>query len=168
VGLFREMNIAALDFETWYRRYHPRLTAALTFIAGSQDSALEATDEVFVRALAAWKRVSLMDSPDGWAFRVGVNVLRRQGRRRRRETDAVDRIHRPDPARTLAPGVWEAVRALAPRQREAIVLRYLLDLTEAETAKAMGIAAGTAAATLHAARRRLAELLDDDITIEVS
>jgi RNA polymerase sigma factor (sigma-70 family) len=37
----------------------------------------------------------------------------------------------------------QAIRALPPRQREALVLRYYLDLTEEETARSMGIRRGT-------------------------
>ena len=36
-----------------------------------------------------------------------------------------------------------AIRALPPRQREALVLRYYLDLSEEETARSMGIRRGT-------------------------
>ena len=55
--------------------------------------------------------------------------------------------------------LWQAVGDLPRRQREAVVLRYIGDLTEAQTALAMGIAPGTAAATLSAARRSLARRL---------
>jgi RNA polymerase sigma factor (sigma-70 family) len=161
------MNVDSLDFERWYRTYHPKLIAALVIVAGSQSAAGDAADEALARALEQWSRVSQMASTEGWVYRVGVNVLRRQRWRHQREAAAAARVHDPSPARTLAPGVWEAVRALPARQREAIVLRYVLDLGEAETADAMGVAVGTASATLHAARRRLAVLLNDDITIEV-
>lgn len=57
--------------------------------------------------------------------------------------------------------LWEAVRDLPERMRTAVALRYVADLTEREVADIMGIAAGTVAATLHAARRKLAERLDD-------
>ena len=55
--------------------------------------------------------------------------------------------------------MWAAVAALPDRQREAIALRYLLGLTQAEVADAMGVAPGTASATLAAARRALAPIL---------
>ena len=45
--------------------------------------------------------------------------------------------------------VISALRALRPRQREAIVLRYYTDLSEAQTAAAMGIS--TRAVTSHIA-----------------
>jgi RNA polymerase sigma factor (sigma-70 family) len=35
------------------------------------------------------------------------------------------------------------IRALPPRQREAVVLRYFLDLSEEETARSMGVRPGT-------------------------
>jgi RNA polymerase sigma factor (sigma-70 family) len=66
--------------------------------------------------------------------------------------------------------VWHAVASLPLRQRQAIALRYLLGMTQADVAEAMGVAPGTAAATLHAARRNLAGRLrlDDPDDTEVT
>ena len=61
----------------------------------------------------------------------------------------------------------EVVKSLPRRQREAIALRYLLDLPEVGVAEAMGVAVGTASATLASARARLAVLLETDVMIEV-
>jgi RNA polymerase sigma-70 factor (ECF subfamily) len=55
--------------------------------------------------------------------------------------------------------VWDLVRALPERQRVAIVLRYVADLTEPDIAAVMGIARGTVASTLASARDRLGEAL---------
>lgn len=63
------------------------------------------------------------------------------------------------------PELWAAVAGLPDRQREAIALRYVSGLTEAEVAAAMGVREGSASATLSKARRRLAEVLSDE-TIE--
>jgi RNA polymerase sigma factor (sigma-70 family) len=60
----------------------------------------------------------------------------------------------------LHPEVWDAVRSLPVRQREAIALRYLLDMSEAAVADAMGIAVGTASATLATARAALSRQLE--------
>jgi RNA polymerase sigma-70 factor (sigma-E family) len=51
---------------------------------------------------------------------------------------------------SVYPEVLAAVRALPSRQREALVLRYYLDLSEAQTAQVMGISAG--AVKSHTAR----------------
>jgi RNA polymerase sigma factor (sigma-70 family) len=89
---------------------------------------------------------------------VGVNVLRRKARRsqiERRLWWPVEPVAPPE----LNPEVWHAIRSLPKRQREAIALRYLLDMTEAAVADAMGVAVGTASATLAAARTALTERL---------
>jgi DNA-directed RNA polymerase specialized sigma24 family protein len=52
--------------------------------------------------------------------------------------------------------LWEVVRALPDRQRTAIVLRYVADLSEADIAIAMKVRRGTVASTLTQARARLA------------
>ena len=69
----------------------------------------------------------------------------------------------PTAPAALAPEVWDAVRVLTQRQRTAIALRYVLDLPEAEVAQMMGIARGTASATLATARRHLGHLLVDEL-----
>ena len=51
--------------------------------------------------------------------------------------------------------LWDLVRTLPPRERTAIVLRYVGDLQEAEVAKAMGISTGGVAKTLNLARSHL-------------
>jgi len=58
--------------------------------------------------------------------------------------------------------VLTAIRALPDRQREALVLRYYLDLSEEETARAMGISRGTVKSTTSRAVAALARLLKED------
>jgi RNA polymerase sigma factor (sigma-70 family) len=54
------------------------------------------------------------------------------------------------------------VSNLPPRSREAIVLRYVADLTEAGVADAMGVKEGSASALLHKARAALRRSLDEE------
>ena len=125
----------------------------------------DATSEAFTRALQHWPRVHAMDAPEAWVHRVGINVLRRRHRRRILE-ERLLRRQRPEPAPPpqVATEVWDALASLPLRQRQALALRYLLGMTQAEVADAMGVAPGTAAATLHAARRNLADRLGIDDT----
>jgi RNA polymerase sigma-70 factor (ECF subfamily) len=62
--------------------------------------------------------------------------------------------------------IWDAVRQLPQRQRTAVALRYVADMTEQSIADVMDVRVGTVSATLHAARRRLADLLGDDAMAE--
>jgi DNA-directed RNA polymerase specialized sigma24 family protein len=144
------------SFDRWYRVELPRVLGLLTVVAGDADVAREATAEAFTRALERWDRVGAMEAPAAWTYRVGVNLLRRRMRR-----VAFERGLLPDPPTPPAPpaidsALWAAVRALPPRQRTAIGLRYVCDLPVDEVAAVMGVATGTVSATLTAARRRLA------------
>jgi len=147
------------DFGTWYAGEHPRLYASMLVIAGNQELAAEATDEAFSRALERWPRVGGMESPAGWTYRVAVNVLRRTQRRRSFEQRLLPRLVNRDVVRAPEGEVWDAVRALTPRQRLAVALRYVADLTERDIAEAMGVTRGTVASTLADARRALAGAL---------
>ena len=152
-----EQTVAAdVSFDRWYRSEHARLLALLTVVAGDADVARDTTAEAFTRALERWDRVGLMESPSAWTYRVGVNLLRRRGRRAAFEMRLVRDVPRPVPPPAVDADLWAAVRALPVRQRTAIGLRYLCDLPQKEIAEVMGVAEGTVSATLTAARRRLA------------
>ena len=149
-------------FERFYEAEHGRLVASLVLATGDADLAQEAADEAFLRALMAWSRVQAMASPGGWTYRVAVNVARRRARRR-----AVERRlwARRAPAPSTPPPAgeaWTLVRDLPDRQRLAVVLRFIGDLTEPQIAEVMGISRSTVSSTLADANRRLAMLLDDD------
>jgi RNA polymerase sigma-70 factor, ECF subfamily len=151
---------AAEEFDRWYRLFAPRLTGAPTVMCGDSDVAADAAAESFARAWERWRQVSRMENREGWMYAVAVNVVRRQARRAALErTRATRWLERPAAAPEVREELWRALGELSPRQREAIGLRYVADLGQREVAAAMGVAEGTAAATLAQARRRLAELL---------
>ena len=149
-------------FEAWYRGSASRLAAALAVVAGDADIGREAAAEACTRALERWSRVGAMSSPEAWAHTVGVNLIRRRWRRA-----AIERrlASGPGPSMaapaSLSSELWDAVRSLPLRQRQAVALRYVLDMTQEQVADAMGVAPGTAAATLSTARRRLRALLNE-------
>jgi RNA polymerase sigma-70 factor (ECF subfamily) len=158
------------DFDTWYEEQHPLVLAALTVASGRPDVAADATDEAFVRAYERWERVRRMDSPGGWLYRVALNDLRRRCRRQALERELLRRQSPPAPVAVPipAPDVWEAVRRLPTRQRTAVALRYILDLSEPEVARVMGVSRGSASASLVTARRTLEARLADDESAPVA
>ena len=59
--------------------------------------------------------------------------------------------------------LWQALQALPPRQRAAIVLRFYEDLTEVQTAAVLGCAVGTVKSQVSTGLRTLRTRLGDRI-----
>lgn len=151
-----------IDFATFYETERDGMARSLLVIGGDAEAARDAVAEAFSRAYEQWPRVASMDSPGGWVYRVALNELRRCMRRRAVESRLLRRERlRSIPPPDIDPGLWDAVAALPRRQREAVVLRYVGDLTERDVANALGVSEGAASAALVAGRRQLAEQLAD-------
>lgn len=140
---------------------HGRVFTSLLLATGDFDTARDATDEAFTRAVGSWDRVRAMESPTGWTYRVALNVVRRVHRRRSLE----QRLLRRQVVEHVVPGpageAWDVVRELPPRQRTVVVLRHVAGLTQVEIADALGLSRSTVASTLDDAHRRLGRLLAD-------
>ena len=142
------------------------MLGALFVLSGEPDVARDATDEAFARALAHWPKVAAMESPGGWVYRVALNVLRRTLQRRSTETRLLQGPTLVEAPGAPRPGGWQAVAQLPAPPRTANVRRFVADLPEADIAVAMGVRRGTVSSTLALAKRRLSELLQDDIDID--
>jgi RNA polymerase sigma factor (sigma-70 family) len=155
--------VADDGFSEWYREHHRRVVAALTVVCGDAALGRDLADEAFVRALERWGHVRQMDNPVGWVHRVGVNLARSRARRSAVEQRVLPRLVHAAPVAPpeLQPEVWDAVRALPPRARAAVALRYVADLPERDVAAALGVRRGTVARILHDARRALADRLGE-------
>jgi RNA polymerase sigma-70 factor, ECF subfamily len=146
-----------VGFDAFYRQEHARVLGVVVALTGRADLAGDAADEAFARALARWARVSKMAAPGAWTVKVALNVVRRSIRRAAREHSLL--TSRVEVAPASDPELWTLVRALPPRQRTAVVLRYVGDFTHAEIAHAMRVRPGTVGSTLDAAHRNLRESL---------
>lgn len=139
----------AAEQEAFCRREHPRLVASLTAYTGDRDLAVELSQEVLARACLHWKDLADMAAPGAWTHRVAINLANSTFRRRRYERAALLRAgarvldSAPEPAGPLPAVVREALRSLPDRQREAVVLRYVLDLSVEAAARHMTCAEGT-------------------------
>lgn len=154
-------------FEGWYRAHHARLLGALRVRCGDERLAREGLDEACSRAVERWDRVGAMARPSGWVYRVALNHVRRLARRRAMEAALLGRQVPSVPLEVAADvELWAAVRRLPDRQRDVIVLRYLVDLPEAEVAASLGITRGAVSASAAKARAALAAELGEE-TVEV-
>lgn len=156
------MDAAGLDFERWYATERDTLVRALLVAGGDAELASDLVAEAFSRAYERWDVVGVLDNPAGWVYRVAVNLLHRRWVRARVERRLMlgRRAPRVETPAEMVPELWAAIAALPLRQREAIALRDVADLTERQVAQAMGVAEGTASATLATPRRRLASELE--------
>jgi len=162
MGCDPESEHLGVSFEAWYRSEYRNIVRSLMLITGDAEVAVEAASEACARALERWERVAVMASPSGWTYAVGLNVARRTLRRARFEA-VLRREPVPVSIREDASELWEAVQQLPRQQRVAVVLHYVSDLSQKDVASVMGVAEGTVAATLHAARKRLANALRQDV-----
>ena len=103
-----------------------------------------------------------MDRPDGWVYVVAMNQLRDHWRRLERAQPGEPVECDNNGAVVTRLSVREAIATLPPRQRQAVVLRYLADLPLVDVAEAMGYALGTVKATLHQALRAMRVELEED------
>lgn len=146
------------SFEGFYARVGSRVHRAVAVSTGNADLAADATEEAMVRAYERWGQVSGMKNPDGWVYVTAMNWARNRLRRRKYRSDApVPDVGVSDPEGP-DPGLIAAVRRLSFPQREAVVARYLLDMSEAEMARALGVPKGTVKSRLY---RGLANLRKD-------
>ena len=155
-------------------RDYPRLVNAVALASGSYPAAEDAVQEALVRAWMRSERGEQVESLPAWVAAVALNLTRSGWRR----TMAERRARRRLPDRSVAaatPGeehidVARALEALPRRQREVAVLRYVLEMSTAEVASALGIAEGTVKSSLARARAHLVEALavhDTEVTNDV-
>jgi RNA polymerase sigma-70 factor (ECF subfamily) len=153
------------DFEAFFARNYGPVLRTVTLAVGDHARAEDAVQEAFARAYRRWRSVSAMERPVAWIHVVAVNVVRKDWRRADRladgHTDDPVTADDTDPVAT-AVDLRDALDRLTPRQRAAVVLRYLADLSTRDVAAALGCAEGTVKATLHQALRKLRVDLDDD------
>jgi RNA polymerase sigma factor (sigma-70 family) len=116
----------------------------LRFLVASlgRHDADDAFQETFLSALRAYPRLTANSNLRGWVLTIAHRKALDVHRARGRNPVPVAEIHdRPATLGKDAEGPddhWERVRALPPRQREVLTLRYAADLTHAEIAHALG------------------------------
>lgn len=159
----RDEQVAAL-----FDEHYAGLCRLAGVLLGDPGAAEEAVQEAFLRTYAGWWRLRHPERAGGYLRTAVVNQCRSRGRRRVVEDRGNRRVWSTD---SRVPEQWgddrvgdslavlAAIRGLPPRQREAIVLRYYQDLSEAEVAAAMSCSVGTVKSQLAKARGNLADAL---------
>jgi RNA polymerase sigma-70 factor (sigma-E family) len=109
---------------------------------GDRGDAEDVAQEALARAALRWNR--LEDRPEGWVTRVASNLAIDRIRRRSRTSKSIPRtLGLVDPHIGERGDLVVGLRRLPRRQREAVVLRYLADFSEADVAIIMRCSEGT-------------------------
>jgi RNA polymerase sigma factor (sigma-70 family) len=147
--------------EDVYRRRFRAFVSIAAAILGDAEAGRDAVQDAFAKAVRT-RRSFRGDGPlDAWLLRAVVNSAL-SARRRRLPHAAPDRAH-TDPAAPASVDheVAAALALLPERQRVVLFLRYYADLDYRTIADTLGIATGTVAATLNAARSALRRRLEE-------
>lgn len=149
----------------------PRLLALATRLLGDAGEAEDVAQESFLRI---WRQAAQWQSGtarfDTWLHRVVLNLCYdRLRRRRERPTEIFADRPDPDPLpdaqmeeRDRAARVAQALQLLPDRQREALVLQYYQELSNADVADLMGIKVTAVESLLARARRSLRQHMGDE------
>jgi RNA polymerase sigma-70 factor (ECF subfamily) len=155
-------------------RWDRKIRGAIYRVMGSDDEARDLAQEAFLKAfrgLASFKREARFSS---WLYQIALNLCRDRMRRRKgrvhlsfeeMQADGATRFAVEGPsaldlaeASDLSRVVAQAVAALAPEQREVIVLKEYQELTFAEVAEVLALPVSTVKTRLY---RGLSQLRQD-------
>jgi RNA polymerase sigma factor (sigma-70 family) len=151
--------------ERVYRSRYLRFKAVLATLTGNKETARDAVQEGFARALA--HRADFQGDPEAegsleaWIWRITIRAALE--RKRNGSESPINEF--VDPVVPLSPGsslLLDAVRRLPPRRRLIVFLRYFADLSYSEIAEICGISEGTVAAALAHARSTLRTELEPE------
>jgi RNA polymerase sigma-70 factor (ECF subfamily) len=162
-------------FDALYRKYVAQVYNFAVYELGDHHEAEDATERTFLSALAGLTGFEERARPeDGagastfriWLFRIARNVVAERRRRRRRRPEAPLDLATaaPDPAdleatvvrREAAAAAWRAVDRLTGDRRQAVVLRFVHEMTTAEIAAVLGRSEGAVRVLIHRGLRRVA------------
>jgi RNA polymerase sigma factor (sigma-70 family) len=122
--------------------------------------------ETFLSALKAYPALRPDSNLRAWVLTIATNkvidMARSRGRRAVPVPDPDPGSATEDPSGDGVDPVWEAVRCLPPQQRAAVAHRFLLDMTYADVAEAMGTTEETARANVYQGLKKLRERTRSD------
>ena len=167
------------QFDALYRKYLAQVYAYALYELADHHAAEDATERVFMRALAALPRFRELatpaDGPDAstfrvWLFRIARNVVANERRSRRRRpaasletalgaglvvADPVD-IEQGVETRDEAAAALRALDRLPDDRRRALLLRFVDEMSTAEIAGVLGRSEGAVRVLIHRGLRAVA------------
>jgi RNA polymerase sigma-70 factor (sigma-E family) len=138
-----------VGFAGFVRENTPALLRTAYLLTGNTLQAEELVQDTLVRLYPKWDRVEGADVPLAYVRRSltngYINQRRRAARREVSYEDVPERVDPFDPVDQLVnrDQIWAGLRFLSERQRAALVLRFFEDMSDEESATALGCRVGT-------------------------
>ncbi len=170
------------DFGKLVNHYYEMVYAVVFGIVRHHESARDVAQEVFIKAYRDIQNFAGQSKFKTWIYRIAVNAAIDHTRARRPmesldATDASDEEDRPalvipDKSRgtrdklsqkELRALLDQAIEKLSPEHRAVVVLREWEELSYEEIAEMLGIQIGTVMSRLFYARKKLAEILGQEV-----
>jgi RNA polymerase sigma factor (sigma-70 family) len=125
--------------------------------AVGRDAADDCFQETFLSAMRAYPRLRSTSSPRAWVLTIAHRKALDHYRQRSRGAIAVEAVPEiaVEDAEPRDHETWDRVRALPPKQRAAVLLRYAGDLSHREVAAALGCSEDAARRSAHEGLKRL-------------
>jgi RNA polymerase sigma-70 factor, ECF subfamily len=150
---------ADLDFDAFYAGSSRRLLGQVYVMTGDLSAAEDAISEAYARAWQRWPTVQKYGSPEAWvrtvAMRVAVSSWRKARNRllAHRRDQYVDPLGpAPEPDRVM---LVKALQRIPAKQRQALVLHFIADLSVREVSVEMKASEGTVKSWLSRGRTAL-------------
>jgi len=144
------------------------LVRSAVLLGCSQHDAEDLAQATLARCYAAWPKVEQARDTDAYVYRILINTFSKNRKRRwwgEHPTDVLPDIERPgDLADAIATtsAVRKALLQLGIDHRAVLVLRFFADLSEQQTADALGIPVGTVKSRVSRGLEQLS--LDESLT----
>ncbi|MGP4103464.1 SigE family RNA polymerase sigma factor [Nonomuraea sp. KM90] len=149
------------DFREFVLARQQALMRTAYMLTGDAHLAEDLLQSVLIKVAGQWSKLSGGGNPEAYTRKALVNQYISWKRRPRPEAPSADLPERGasyDDAALQRIMLRQALAKLTPKQRAVIVLRFWEDLTEAQTAEALGCALGTVKSQAHHALSRLRAL----------
>ncbi len=142
-------DAASVEFHAFFERHHAELARLAHLLTGEVDAADDLAADALLALWHRWDRVRASEQPVAYARGVVANLARSRIRSAVRERRRValfwaqreEKTENPDVAGVV--DVQGALRRLPFRKRACVVLRHAFDLSEKDTALALGVSVGT-------------------------
>ncbi|MDJ0345317.1 SigE family RNA polymerase sigma factor [Streptomyces sp. H10-C2] len=158
-------NGAVLEFEEYVRTRQDALLRSARRLVPDPIDAQDLVQTALVRTYPRWDGIADKTLADAYMRRVMINT--RTEWWRNRKLDEIPTQELPDASvddgadqRADREMLRDALKVLAPKQRQVVMLRHYGQLSTEETASALGMSTGTVKSTLHRALARLRHELE--------